>query len=355
MKVSVIVPVHNSERHLRECVDSLRQQSHADLEIILVQNGSTDRSPIICQHLADRDHRVAVITLHKPSVSDARNAGIDHAKGQLVMFCDSDDWADSSWVSDLLASLTETHSDVAVAGLRRMREGQETDPPSPSAVAIPTHPADAIDARHFYLLERWGLLNSVCNKIYWVGQIRDSNVRFETSVSNGEDLLFNLKYFRSISRIGLVKTASYNYRIWHPATLSTRYQPNEWNTAVRVRKELRELLKTQPGGWDDYASEYWDVYLSVLERALYRQADGAGLRLIFRSIRINNRVLNSVEARMVIESADMNGRHPLLRAAFCSRNYFWIMIVRQSAVLRTRCRRTRGRRSSRLDLVRHGP
>lgn len=91
-KVSVIVPVYNAEKYLQECVDSILRQTLADLELILVDDGSTDSSPALCDRYAEQDARVKVI--HKPNgrAASARNAGIRAASGDYVAFVDSDDW-----------------------------------------------------------------------------------------------------------------------------------------------------------------------------------------------------------------------------------------------------------------------
>lgn len=91
-KVSVIVPVYNAEKYLQECVDSILRQTLADLELILVDDGSTDSSPALCDWYAEQDARVKVI--HKPNgrAASARNAGIRAASGDYVAFVDSDDW-----------------------------------------------------------------------------------------------------------------------------------------------------------------------------------------------------------------------------------------------------------------------
>lgn len=92
--ISVIVPIYNVERYLEKCVNSILNQSYADLEIILVDDGSHDKCPDICDEYAKHDSRIKVIHRANGGLSDARNAGLDIAKGEYISFIDSDDYID---------------------------------------------------------------------------------------------------------------------------------------------------------------------------------------------------------------------------------------------------------------------
>lgn len=111
--VSVIVPIYKVENYLRECVDSIISQSYSNLEIILVDDGSPDRCPEICDEYALKDSRIKVI--HKPNggLSDARNAGIEVAKGEYLSFVDSDDVIHSQMIEVLMKSILEDNADVS--------------------------------------------------------------------------------------------------------------------------------------------------------------------------------------------------------------------------------------------------
>ena len=97
--ISVIIPVYNAEQYLRRCVDSVLTQSYTDFELLLIDDGSRDQSPAICDEYAAADHRVQVF--HKPNggVSSARNLGLDHARGQWITFIDSDDFISPNYLS----------------------------------------------------------------------------------------------------------------------------------------------------------------------------------------------------------------------------------------------------------------
>ena len=116
-KISVIVPVYNVEQYLERCVDSIINQTYTNLEIILVNDGSTDNSGKLCDVLAKKDKRIRVIHKENGGLSDARNRGIDEAESDLVGFIDSDDYIDRDMYEILLKNLNNTNADLSMCAL----------------------------------------------------------------------------------------------------------------------------------------------------------------------------------------------------------------------------------------------
>lgn len=104
-KVSVIVPVFNVEKYLRQCLDSILQQTYQNLEIIIINDGSTDGSDAICREYAGKDSRISYFAKENTGISDTRNVGIRQATGEYVTFVDSDDWVEHTYVEELHDSL----------------------------------------------------------------------------------------------------------------------------------------------------------------------------------------------------------------------------------------------------------
>ena len=100
-KVSVIVPVFNVEKYLRQCLDSILQQTYQNLEIIIINDGSTDGSDAICREYAGKDSRISYFAKENTGISDTRNVGIRQATGEYVTFVDSDDWVEHTYVEEL--------------------------------------------------------------------------------------------------------------------------------------------------------------------------------------------------------------------------------------------------------------
>ena len=116
-KISVIVPVYNVEQYLERCVDSIINQTYTNLEIILVNDGSTDNSGKLCDELAKKDERIRVIHKENGGLSDARNRGIDESESDLVGFIDSDDYIDSDMYEVLLKNLNDTDANLSMCAL----------------------------------------------------------------------------------------------------------------------------------------------------------------------------------------------------------------------------------------------
>lgn len=120
--VSIIVPVYQVEQYLKNCVDSILNQSYSNLEIILVDDGSPDHSGHICDEYAKKDERVKVIHKENGGLSDARNAGIEIATGEYLMFVDSDDFLSSGAIQTLVEVLEEQNADMAVGSIQCVDE-----------------------------------------------------------------------------------------------------------------------------------------------------------------------------------------------------------------------------------------
>lgn len=129
VKLSIIVPVYNVEKYLSKCIDSILSQTYKDLELILVDDGSPDNSPKICDEYAQKDNRVIVI--HKPNggVSSARNAGIDRATGKYIGFVDPDDYITSDMYEVMIQELEESKADIAICGYDYINENGQVERP----------------------------------------------------------------------------------------------------------------------------------------------------------------------------------------------------------------------------------
>ena len=112
--VSIIVPIYKVEQYLRRCLDSIINQTYTNLEIILVDDGSPDNCPQICDEYAAKDKRIVVIHKENGGLSDARNVGLDISKGEYISFVDSDDWVSLDYINELYSSLIKVHADIAI-------------------------------------------------------------------------------------------------------------------------------------------------------------------------------------------------------------------------------------------------
>lgn len=236
--ISVIVPVYNRKETLERCVKSLLDQTFSELEIILVDDGSTDGSGAVCNALSREDIRIRVIHKENGGVSSARNAGIEAAKGEYLMFMDSDDYAELQMAEKLLESIGD--DDIAICGFHHHYQGRDI-------VRIPNVPGQRGD-ENFLSLYGQGFMNMPWNKLYR----SELAGRFDESLSLGEDLLFNLDYLRRTDGIAVVKEALCHYiQDDTGSSLSSQKRADRLELAKRIWKESREFYRELSGHEDE--------------------------------------------------------------------------------------------------------
>ena len=113
-EVSVVINMYNSEKYLRKCIDSVLAQTFTDFELILVNDGSKDHSLDICKEYAEKDKRIRIVDKENGGLADARNAGLDAAKGKYLEFIDADDWIEPDLLEKCVTKLHETDADIVI-------------------------------------------------------------------------------------------------------------------------------------------------------------------------------------------------------------------------------------------------
>lgn len=202
--ISIIIPVYKVEKYLRKCVDSVINQTYKNLEIILVDDGSPDNCPQICDEYASKDKRIKVI--HKPNggVSSARNAGLDIAKGEFIQFVDSDDYIGENLTFDLYSSIMQFNTDIAISGLTIIRDKKI------KIVKGQQGFYDFLNDRKttFWKLYNSRLIETPINKLYRRQLIKSG---FPLNQVYGEDCIFNLNYLDKVKSISVVENSDYFY------------------------------------------------------------------------------------------------------------------------------------------------
>ncbi len=236
--VSIIVPVYNSEKTLGSCVESLRRQTETGIEIILVDDGSPDCCPQMCDELAEGDGRIRVVHKVNGGVSSARNVGMDAASGEFLLFVDSDDYVEPLMVEKLLQGIGD--GDMTVCGYYHHYLGRDVE-------KVPDVEA-WMGAESFLRLYGQGYLNMPWNKLFR----RELVGRFDESLSLGEDLLFNLDYLRrAAGGIAVVQMPLYHY-IQNDTgnTLSSRKRDDKLDLGKRIWREAA-IFYEELAGYED--------------------------------------------------------------------------------------------------------
>lgn len=203
-RISVIVPIYKVEAYLDKCVQSIVDQTYSELEIILVDDGSPDRCGQMCDAWAEKDSRIRVVHKENGGLSDARNAGLAAATGQLVSFIDSDDWIDPEFLQTLYDALQQNDAQIAECGIRLVdEEGRVLSRRGPGK----SETIGKIEALRRLVLED-GVFQTVWNKLYRRGVIGD--ILFEKGKYN-EDDFWTYQIFDRIERLALVDKPVLNY------------------------------------------------------------------------------------------------------------------------------------------------
>ena len=201
--VSVIVPIYNVEKYLPRCVESIINQEYKNLEIILVDDGSPDNSPQICDEYAKKDTRIKVIHKENGGLSDARNAGMKMATGEYVSFIDSDDWIDSKFISLLYEGIKKSGADVAECATRLFDDSDHTLKTRGSKEEKISR-SDALSR----LITENGVYQTVWNKLYKRSMIE--NIPFAVGKYH-EDDFWTWRIFLKIDSLYLCEKPMYNY------------------------------------------------------------------------------------------------------------------------------------------------
>lgn len=209
--VSIIIPVYNSEKLLPSCLNSVLAQTYQNLEIILVNDGSTDHSSKIIEEYAKKDHRIQVLTEKNQGQSAARNNGLKIAKGEYISFIDSDDKIDETFIEKLLKPYQDDKVSLSICGMRRdFLKTNRTEYLYLSPI-IPKKRNESYKTYILRLLSKDGRLYSSVNKLY---QARIAKtLHFDTSLNFAEDTKFVLDYLKKSpdSQIIFVKEPLYTY------------------------------------------------------------------------------------------------------------------------------------------------
>lgn len=235
-KVSIIIPIYNAEKYLQKCLDSIRNQKYTNLEVILVDDGSTDNSTTICDEYESVDSRFISIHVQNNGVSNARNIGIKKASGEFLMFVDSDDWLEENSVGILQARMEQNAKIDFIASsyydiYDERRELQLLDEQEIGGKAI------AQFSKNNYLLfaTPWA-------KMYRKKIIEKNDLFFDVCVKYGEDLLFNMQYLKYSTLIATLKEPVYNYRLMVEGSAQTKYFPDMWIYRIKVYTAVCELV-----------------------------------------------------------------------------------------------------------------
>lgn len=203
-QISVIIPIYNVEKYLPKCIDSVINQTYGNIEILLINDGSTDNCGLICDHYADKDNRVNVIHKENGGLSSARNVGLSLAEGRYIAFLDSDDWIDPEMYKVLIEALERTGADIAACGFKEVYQNK---------IIVQSYSGfetiyDKINAINSLFDETKNIRFEVWNKVFKKEIIGD--IRFKDR-QVFEDVYFDRNVFLKMNSLVYVDKPMHNY------------------------------------------------------------------------------------------------------------------------------------------------
>lgn len=252
-KVSIIVPVFNSENTIDECISSLVNQTYKNIEIILVNDGSTDKSKEKCNNFLKKDKRIILINKKNAGVSNARNYGIEKATGDLLMFVDSDDYIEPDMIRKMIRLHNRESMEVCFFCMvfsngKKIKEIKL--PESNTADSILPYAVDNTTNIGGYM----------CGKLFDTRIIKKYKLRLNEAITMMEDALFVTEYLTHIKYVNIIKYPLYYYR-----QLKSSVTHNQRSHSGSIEKALYEIKKTILG----YDKKMNVDYISYLQKDYY--------------------------------------------------------------------------------------
>lgn len=314
MKISIIVPVYKAENTIKDCVKSILAQTFDDFELILVDDGSPDKSGSICDELKTIDSRIRVYHQENQGVSVARNKGLEVAEGDFVMFCDSDDYVHRKWCEVLYDTAIQFPNSCITCDIERVRKTDKI-----------LEEADVENCGKPYQITYYEMyqngLSSYCPaKIFNRAVIEKNEIRFPEGVAISEDLRFVAKYIDCCENIVYIPQ-KLNYYVFNnedSALHSFHESLFEWDLqAFGSRAHLVE---------EKYLPEYCDKNLYAFINAFDYIFDKRCKKSFWYKMRYNQRMLNSDEFQFCLKHATCKNEDKRYIALLKKKNYYLVWL-----------------------------
>ena len=256
--ISIIVPVYKAETRLDRCVSSLVKQTYKSIEIILVDDGSPDNSPKMCDMWAEKDDRVKVVHKTNGGVSSARNTGLTASSGKYIKFVDSDDYVSEDMCEKLISEMNKTNSDVVVCNYIEYLKDKK--------IEIKNLKTETFDdsSKATLVLYKNNMIQSVCTKLYK----KEFCSTFENELIIGEDLCFNLSYFSKISKVSCVEDMLYFYMHTNENSITNTEYQDEYYHYTKLSNKINSMNIS-----NDVKKYHSMQYLIQLRHCLFKMID----------------------------------------------------------------------------------
>lgn len=235
--ISVIVPIYNVENKLERCLESIKNQTYSKIEVLLINDGSPDKSKDICMKYINLDPRFVYYEKENRGLSSARNLGIIHAKGKYIYFIDSDDYCENDLLEIMVNKFNE-NVQISACGYKIEYPYEKIE------IEKEYTNSGEMEVKDFILeLNNQEMFNVVWNKLYLLEIIKKYKIFFEENMMPGEDIIFNCDYLDHVSNGVVVNELLYHYMRENEETLVNKYDKNLIDKVQYFIQKKEELLK----------------------------------------------------------------------------------------------------------------
>lgn len=263
--VSLIIPVYNTEKYLSRCIESVQQQTYTDWELILVDDGSTDQSGVICDRYCSQDSRIKAIHNKNQGPAASRADGIRAAKGSLVMFVDSDDWLDASMLRVMYDQMEESGAAIVCCIFKDIDSDGKVS--HPQLFDIPKVDCHTAEECIYHMHHTRYLTGSPCTKLFR-RELFDG-IDFHSQVTIGEDYAMIVQLVEKAERVRIISQELY-YRFVRKGSIShggyTKRHKQAFDHYMQVRKELIEKYPNLSSDIVAFHTEYEMAVITAMCR-----------------------------------------------------------------------------------------
>lgn len=243
--ISIVIPVYNAEKYLEQCLNSIKDQTYKNFEVILVNDGSIDHSESICMDFVKVDTRFKYFTKVNGGASSARNFGLDHVTGDFITFIDADDWVDENHLEVLINNIKDNNSDMVVSSIKKFDMSNNFHFRMYSNQEKYLLNYNKLNREEFLvILPKLILANNsykiAVSKLFKKELVSD--IRFDESIIYGEDLEFFFKLYLNINSISYIDEVTYVYRL-HDESSSSKFGQLHMKQELAIYKKMYERIE----------------------------------------------------------------------------------------------------------------
>ena len=331
LKYSVIIPVHNVENYLHRCINSILVQEYTDLEILLIDNGSTDSSGSICDTYASEYSNISVYHIENNGVGSARNFGLAKAQGEFICFVDADDYLVGNLFSDMENQL-DYSLDLLVFSYYNSLEKNLSE----TARSAKILPIEGKKDRNQFIalfteLFLSDMMYTVWNKIYRREFLEEYRIMFE-QYELGEDVRFNLKVYERVNRISFSQTCYYVYISGRVGSAMGQYNPKRMSYQLEELGKIGQLMVR----WDIYNDRYISQIKARILMSNIQNISEQKISLFLKRQYVETLCRN--KEMIVLINEDTSFLNPLIRLLLNHRMYITVIILKkiQTSIKRER-------------------